>query len=317
MLEWDVGFFGFVDNREYAASGRESATFLGTQLTPEVGLLIDSTHRIRFGMNLLHEFGTKQFSNKISPTVYYNYQKDHISFYMGAFPRRGLTDDFSRALLSDTLIYFRPNHTGLLFKVEKPLLNQNIWIDWVSKQSADQREQFMVGASGKVQLGMFFVAHDALLWHNALPDNPPEDMHLQDNVAITAQVGIDMTKISDLDSLTFGVGGILSADRLRGVYDWKGARGALIEVHGAYRSFFVHNTFYVGDRQALALGDDFYSEKLYNRLDLGWSPLRNKRFSAKLIASFHFTAGAIDNQQTLLLRYNIGSAHLLKNTRFK
>jgi len=317
VLEWDVGFFGFVDNREYAASDRESATFLGTQLTPEVGLLVDSTHRIRFGMNLLHEFGTKQFSNKISPTVYYNYTKEDISFYMGAFPRANLTEDFSRALLSDTLTYFRPNHTGMLFKIDKPGLCQNIWIDWVSKQTVDQREQFMVGASGKFRIENFFIAHDALLWHNALPKNPTENTHLQDNVAITAQLGIDISSLSGLDSLTLGVGGILSADRLRGVYEWRGAKGGLIEAHAAYRSFYLHNILYWGEPQILALGDDFYSEKFYNRVDAGWAPFRSERFSAKLVASFHFTSGAVDNQQALVLRYNIGSGYLLKNTRFK
>lgn len=317
MLEWDVGFFGFVDNREYTASNRESATFLGAQFTPEVGLWVDSTHRIRFGINMLHEFGTKQFSSKLTPTIYYNYQKDHIDFYLGSFPRAQLTENFSRALLSDTLMYFRPNHTGMLFKIEKSHFFENVWIDWVSKQTVEQREQFMVGASGNVKFGRFFFSHDALLWHNALPKDPMEDVHLQDNAAITAQLGINLSTYTGLDSLTLGAGAILSADRLRDVYDWRSGAGALIEAHVAYRSFFLNNITYFGDKQVTALGDDFYSEEFYNRLDLGWTPFQQKRFSAKLIASFHFTEGAVDNQQSLVLRYNIGAGHLLKNTRFK
>lgn len=317
VLEWDLGFYGFVDNREYATSDRESATFLGTQLAPEIGLWVDSTHRIRFGINLLHEFGTEQFSSKISPTIYYNYHQKDIDFYIGAFPRAKLTDKFPRSLLSDTLMYFRPNHTGMLFKIEKQRLYQNIWIDWISKQTTIQREQFLVGASGHIKFGRFFISHDALLWHNALPDNPIEDIHLRDNAAATAQFGVDLSTYSKLDSLTIGIGGILSADRLRGVYEWKGAKGGLIEAYVGYNSFFFHNTLYFGEEQALALGDNFYSEKFYNRLDLGWAPFRGQRFSAKLVASFHFTKDGVDNQQALILRYNIGSGHLLKNTRFK
>lgn len=317
MFEWDVGFFGFVDNREYAASDRESSTILGTQFTPEIGLRADSVHRIRFGMNLLHEFGTKKFSNKITPTIYYNYHKNQVDFYIGSFPRAKLTDRFPRSLLSDTLIYFRPNHTGMLFKVENSRLNQTVWIDWVSKQTVDQREQFMVGASGTVKFGTFFFSHDALLWHNALPKDPMDDVHLQDNAAISLRLGANLTKYTQLDSLAFGVGGLLSVDRLRGVYEWKGAKGAIVEAHAGYRSFFLHNTLYFGDDQVTALGDNFFAEQIYNRLDIGWTPFRRERLSAKLVATFHFTKGAIDNQQALTLRYNIGAGHLLKNAKFK
>src|SRR5690606_24248676 len=97
MLEWDFGFFGFADNHEYSASDRDSPTLIGLQFSPEVGLLVDSTHRVRFGANILHEFGSSKISSKINPTIYYNYTKKSINFYMGVFPRVGLVDGFSRA----------------------------------------------------------------------------------------------------------------------------------------------------------------------------------------------------------------------------
>jgi len=315
-LEWDIGFFGFADNREYSASDRDSPTLIGLQFAPEVGLLMDSINRIRFGVNILKEFGTNNFS-KINPTLYYNYKKQHIDFYIGLFPRVGLVDGFSNALLSDTLQYYRPNLSGMLFRYEKKNIYQQLWIDWNSKQSETQREQFLVGLSGNVKMGSFFLRHEAVLWHNALPKNNDENIHIQDNAAIAAYLGLDLSPKVKLDSLMLSAGSLLSFDRNRGIDKWNSPIGFLIEGYAAYKSFYIHNILYLGEPQFIALGDDFYSEDRYNRLDLGWAPFRNQRLSAKLAVSFHFTPGAIDNQQTLNLRYNIGAKHKLKDSWFK
>jgi len=316
-LEWDLGFFGFADNREYSASNRNSPTLIGLQFSPEVGLLMDSTHRIRFGVNVLHEFGSKNNSSKVNPTAYYNYSKKDISFFMGLFPRVGLVDGFSKALLNDTLQYYRPNLSGILFRYEKQKFYQQIWIDWNSKQSETQREQFLVGLSGKIKFGNFFFGHEAVLWHNALPKNADENTHLQDNAAVVGKFGIDLSSKTKVDSLTLSAGGLFSFDRDRGIDKWKSPRGVLVEAYAAYKAFFVSDILYFGDPHHISLGDSFYSEERYNRLDLGWAPFRNKKLTAKLIMSFHFTPDGISNQQTLNLRYNIGAKHKLKDSWFR
>lgn len=316
-LEWQLGFFGFADNREYSASGRNSPTLIGLQLAPEVALAMDSTHKIHFGMNLLHEYGSHFKNNRVSPTVFYTYQKDNISFYIGLFPRQGLVDGYSNALLSDTLQYHKPNLSGMLFRYEKQKVVQQVWIDWYGKQSATQREQFLVGISGNVKLRNLFLGHEGLLWHNALPLNADENTHIQDNAGFRAYLGIDLSSQVKLDSFSVSAGGLFSFNRDRGLGHWQKAKGVLIEGHAAYRSFYLHNILYLGEAQYLALGDNFYSEDRYNRLDLGWAPFRNKRLSAKLALSLHFTPGAIDNQQTLHLRYNIGAKHKLVRSQDK
>lgn len=315
-FEWDLGFFGFADNREYSSSGRPSPTLIGLQLSPEVGLLMDSTHRVRVGINLLHELGSKNNASKVNPTLYYNYKKEHINFFMGLFPRAGLVDGFSNALLSDTLQYYRPNLSGILFRYEKQKIFQQIWLDWNSKQSETQREQFLVGLSGNVKLGSVFLAHEAVLWHNALPKNADESMHLQDNATMSARLGWDLSSRTKVDSLTLSAGALMSLNRDRGVDVWESPVGMFVEGYVAYKAFFIHNILYMGEPQKSALGDSFYSEKTYNRLDLGWIPLRSKRLSAKLAVSFHFTPGAISNQQTFSLRYNIGAQHKLRASWF-
>src|SRR5690606_15379771 len=122
--------------------------------------------------------------------IYYNYTKKSINFYMGVFPRVGLVDGFSRALLSDTLQYYRPNLSGMLFRYEKKHIFQQVWIDWNSKQTETQREQFLVGLSGNVKVGDFSFGHEAVLWHNALPKNHDATIHLQDNAALIGRFGM-------------------------------------------------------------------------------------------------------------------------------
>lgn len=128
-LEGNLNFHGFADNREYARSKRFSETIFGLRVTPSVGLLIDSAHRIRLGVNVMHEFGSPKFSNKADIVAYYQYLKKDWNFYMGAFPREGLISDFPRAILNDTLNYYRPNVEGMLVKYENENWKQVIFID--------------------------------------------------------------------------------------------------------------------------------------------------------------------------------------------
>jgi len=314
-LEWNINFFAFADNREYSASGRESPTFMGLQLAPEVGLLMDSTHRLRLGMNLLKEFGTSNFS-RIEPTVYYQYDRPNIDFFIGVFPRSGLTDDFSNALLSDTVRYYRPNLNGILFRYKKADFFQQVWIDWRSKQTEYQREQFIVGISGKLRRGLLSLEHEAILWHNALPKNNTANFHVEDNAAVKLQLGMDLSAITVLDSLALRAGGLFSFDRDRAIDKWHSAKGLIAEADASFRSFYLKNTLYWGDSQRIALGDDFFSEGRYNRLDVGWMPFRGEGLTASMGISLHFTPGAIDNQQTLILRYPLGGRTRLQKERF-
>lgn len=315
-LEWNINFFAFADNREYSVSDRESPTYMGLQLAPEAGLLMDSTHRIRVGMNLLKEFGTNNF-RRIEPTIYYQYQQRAVDFYIGVFPRVGLTDNFSNALLSDTVRYYRPNLNGILFRYKKSHVFQQVWIDWRSKQTEYQREQFIVGVSGKLSRGLFSVEHEAILWHNALPSRNEAGVHVEDNAALKLQLGVDFSSKTALDSLALRAGGLFSFDRDRAIDKWNATKGLIIEADLAYRSFYMKNTLYWGDPQVIALGDDFFSENRYNRLDLGWMPFRGNGLTARLEVSLHFTPGAIDNQQTLILRYPLGATYGLKKERFR
>ncbi|QNL51474.1 hypothetical protein H8S90_07835 [Olivibacter sp. SDN3] len=310
-LEWNLHTFGFADNREYTNAGLYSQSILGIRVAPEIGISVDSIHRVRFGINFLQEFGAQPFGAKVNPTAYYNYENKGVSFYLGAFPRVDLIGDYPRAVLNDTLMYYRPNIEGLFLRYQKEGFHQQLWVDWTSRQTANDREQFMVGLSGKFQKNLFFFSHHLTMLHTASSLN--ETFPVRDNMTGMLQLGLDLSKRTTLDSLTFSAGMLLSLDRQRGLYESRTPKGAIIDVHAAYRAVFLNNTFYKGQAHDIMFGDRFYTKDTYNRLDLGWKPFRLANLEGSFMLSLHFTPGQISNQQMLLLRYNLGGGIKLKD----
>lgn len=304
-LEGVLNFHGFVDNREYAKSNRYSQTIFGSRISPEIGVVIDSTHRIRIGVNALQEFGDKNFFGKVDPVVYYQYQKKNWNLYFGAFPRLNLIDDYPRALLADTFQYFRPNVEGMLVKYETATFKETVWVDWTGKQTDNDRETFLFGFSGKYQPNRFFVSHYAYMYHYALSAISPSTQYLEDNGAIDVRVGYDFSKSTFIDSLTISAGGMMSIERVRGLGTSSNPKGVVANLYAGYKRFSVANTFYKGEGHRLINGDAFYTAETYNRLDLGWTPILMKNIEGKFTFSFHFVDDIIDSQQAFSLRYRL------------
>ncbi|RZK80629.1 MAG: hypothetical protein EOO92_07380 [Pedobacter sp.] len=311
-VEGALNLHSFADNREYGKSGRYPQTIFGIRFSPELGLLLDSTHRIRVGFNAIHEFGSSKFTDRIEPVVYYQYMKKNWDFYMGAFPRHNLLSDYPRALLNDTLNYYRPNVEGMLVKFENENWKQTVWIDWTSRQTATARENFLFGISGKYKKGVFFLSHYAMMLHNAGPAVDIEGDHIEDNGALIIKPGIDLSDKTFLDSLTLNAGGMMSFERVRTVGDWNTPKGLLLELHASYHNFGITNSYYKGEGHNIRFGDRFYTSKVYNRTDLTWRPIVYKNIEGIFALSFHFVDGVVDNQQSFGLRYNISGKRPIK-----
>lgn len=308
-IGWHIDFHGFADNREYAKSNRYSQSILGMRIAPELRFSSDSIHFLHGGVNLLHEFGSVNTTAKhLSPTVYYNYRQRGHDFYIGMFPRKDLLAGYHRAILNDTLDYYRPNIEGMLWKYANSTFHQQVWIDWTSRQTETHREQFLVGLSGRAHAGILYFTHHITLWHDAGRKNNTDEheMPVRDNGATMLKLGTDLSRLVFLDSLDISGGGIVSYDRLRGIYDWRTPKGFIADLYAEYRKIFIANTVYAGEGLDIAYGDRFYTADFYDRLELGWKPLQYKGLESKFTLSFHFTRGAVDNQQQFTLRYNIG-----------
>ncbi len=312
-LEGSLGLHTFADNREYARTHRFSQTIFGLRFSPEIGLLLDSTHRLRVGFNALHEFGSPRFTNEFLPVVYYEFKQQDWNFYMGVFPRHNLLSDYPRAVLNDTLSYYRPNVEGMLLKYENENWRQVFFIDWTSRQTATARENFIFGLSGKYKKDLFFFSHYAMMLHNAGPAIDIPGDHIEDNGAIAVKAGLDLSGRTFLDSLTVNVGGLMSFERVRTIGSWQTPKGLLLETAMEYKRFGVTNSFYKGDGHHIVNGDQFYTAKTYNRTDLSWRPKIYKGIEGQFTLSFHFLEGTVDSQQAFGIRYKIQGRKALKN----
>jgi len=306
---WNIHFHGFADNREYAKSGRYSQSILGMRLAPELLFSVDSTHELHVGINLLHEFGAdSRKTDRVLPMVYYHFSQSGHDFYIGMFPRKALLGNYHRLLLTDTLQYYRPNVEGMLWRFGKRTFHEQVWIDWTSRQTRTDREQFMVGFSGLVKPGRWYVAHQVTLWHDAgrMVEDDEDEQPVRDNGAALVKLGTDLSRMWFLDSADISVGAAFGYDRLRGIYGWNLPVGFIADVYAEYRKVFIANTVYAGEPMNVAYGDRFYMADFYNRLELGWKPLQFKGLESRFTLSFHFSKGAIDNQQQFSLHYDLG-----------
>ncbi|WP_051292942.1 hypothetical protein [Olivibacter sitiensis] len=306
QLEWRMSAFGFADNREYSVSALPSKTIFGMRFSPELGILVDSTHRFRIGVNYLKEFGnSEKFATSLDPVIYYSYEKAAVKFNIGAFPRFGHSDLFPRAVLIDTLQYYRPNIEGMLFNYTKPNFRHSMWIDWYGRQSETVREQFMAGWSGALKSTIWSFRYFGYYFHDANKLEYDPERPLRDNGSLLLTANVDLTEKTALDSLSVAVGWQSSMDRIRSVTDLRFAHGLYTELYLGYRRFFLDNIFYTGSAQLAFMADRFYGFKHYNRTDIGWKAIHSNYVDASLVLSFHHTPHGLDNQQAFLLRYNL------------
>jgi hypothetical protein len=308
----DIHFngLGWLDNREYKAFVPRSRTYSGTRTELDLGLHIDSLNSFIVGTNAIHEFGAQPYFLNAVPIAYYHFQSKKWLFNAGEFPREGLIDDYPRAMLNDTLMYYRPNVEGLLAQYTGKHIWQTGWIDWVSRQTDTQREQFLFGAEGGYKpdpKGIFYIHDYFLEEHNAgaailLPND-----HIFDNMSFEVRLGLNFTHKTGLDSLAFEAGTLTSMLRERGVNGWQTRNGFVFSAYAAYHRFALREELYTGQGSIIYYGDSYYEKKFYNRIDVIFTPFKARRIKGQFIASFHFTPGYFnDNQEVFRVTYDMG-----------
>lgn len=313
----DLNFNGlsFLDNREYKEFVGRSRTYSGTRIALDIGVNLDSLNSFRVGINSLHEFGAKPFFIKTDPTIYYQFRNLNWQFNAGAFPREGLVSDFPRAMFNDTLRYFRPNIEGLLVKHQNAHGYQTLFIDWISRQTKTDREQFIFGSSGKYQRSvqsLFYFKHFFFLLHDAGTQDPLPGDRIRDNGAIQLRMGVDLThKQSVFDSVAIEFGGMMSLERIRGVTELRTPKGVVASAYLAFKKFALYDEFYAGQGHDISYGDSYYMRRVYNRIDIIYSPFVFKRIRGQFIFSFHQTPNSIaSNQQAFRVTYDLGRRRL-------
>jgi hypothetical protein len=309
-LKMDVGLFGFFDNREYFNYYEKDQTIFGTRAYAKTGIVINKNNEFFLGADGLYEFGSSFNPYLIKPITYFHYQDKSINGYLGSFHRNNLIS-MPIVLLNDTLVYYRPNIEGLYFGYKKRHFSQDIWIDWTSRQSKEDREIFIIGGSGALKISSFFYKHDFVFTHYALTEKGGSNEHIHDNGGFYSRIGIDLSNWSIFDSLTFCSGFILSYDRLRNEYPLRYYKGSISELYIQYHRMGAKFTNYFGNGQYLITGDPLYEARNYSRLDLFIDVFKKSGIEGEIELSVHLINNFIDYSQKFTIRADIGQSRKL------
>ncbi len=304
-FEYQVLFEGIGDNREFFSNEAFPQTILGTRGAFELGVEMDG-HRLRGGLSQLFEFGSDIDSQKPKLTMYYQFKDEQTEFIFGAFPRRGKID-FPLAMLTDTLLYYRPNIEGLFGNINWDWGHQNIFVDWVSRQTETNREQFMVGSSGEIGYKNLFIQNYFLMFHDAHTASDIPGDHIKDYAGFALQGGIRTNEDSKLTGY-FKAGILASSFRERNVTDgYINAASFFAEAYGNYKNFGVKSVLNSGAGHRFAYGDQFYGVKNYLRTDVIWYFINHEKIKGRFNYSFHLIEwNDIDQQQQLSIIYVFG-----------
>ncbi|MCG6190564.1 hypothetical protein [Maribellus maritimus] len=305
-FEYQVLFEGIGDNREYSNSNKaESQSILGSRGAFEIGIEKDG-HRVRGGLSQLLEFGSDLDYHKPKLTLYYQYSDESKDFLFGAFPRRGRID-FPLAMLTDTLLYFRPNIEGMFGEVRWDWGHQNGFVDWVSRQTDTIRENFIVGFSGEIVYKNLFLQNFLLMYHDAGPAIKLQDDHVKDYLGYALQAGIRTNENSQIQS--YIKAGILSSMyRERKVTDgFQNAASLFAEANARYKNLGIKSVLSTGEGHKFKAGDRFYQVDSYWRTDAIWYFINGEHVKGIFNLSFHLVDwNYLDQQQQLSIVYIFG-----------
>jgi hypothetical protein len=304
-FEYQVLFEGIGDNREYFNEIAYPQTILGARGAFEVGVNFDN-HRLRGGLSQLLEFGSDFDAQKPKLTLYYQFKDEQNEFLFGAFPRRDKID-FPLAMLTDTLLYYRPNIEGMFGKVHWNWGYQNGFVDWLSRQTDVNREIFTTGSSGEIFLKNLFLQNYILMTHVAQKAIRIPGEEVIDYIGFALQAGIRTNEKSKLQGyLKAGILGSSYRDRFVSS-NFQNAASFFAEAKGKYKMFGLKSVLSSGDGHSFAYGDFFYHAKNYLRTDVIWYFINHEKVKGTFNLSFHVIDwNDLDQQQQLSVIYIFG-----------
>ncbi|MCL1938019.1 MAG: hypothetical protein FWF52_06465 [Candidatus Azobacteroides sp.] len=322
-MVWKANVRSFFDNTEFGRSSVQmSQTMAGVHLAPEIGLSWQNKHRIFAGVDILHEYGSNKAIDYYDPVIYYEYDGKPFRFYMGAFPRRGLLDQYPRMFFQDSIQNYRPVLNGFFWEIYSDKNYANIWLDWVGRQTSQQRESFFMGWSGRYQRGPFYAEHLAYMFHFAKTMKADTTESVHDNGLLLTSLGVDLASAADFEVLEAKVGWSMGLDRDRDAGVWNKPQGLLSELKIEYRGLGLFNTYYKGGRQQafynaysnqLYWGDPIYRSKEYNRADFYIQLIHSSVVKLKFIYSFHSTEKSLYQSQALYASFDLNNLSNKKN----
>jgi hypothetical protein len=309
-LKVQAGMFGFFDNREYFNYYENDQTIFGTRAYAKAGIALNQKNEFYWGADGLYEFGSSFDPYLIKPILYFHYHDKSLNMLVGSFQRHKLIN-LPNILLNDTLKYYRPNIEGMYFGYSRDHFTQDIWIDWTSRQTNEDREIFIIGGTGALKIRNLFYRHDFIFTHYALTARAAANEHIHDNGGFYSKAGIDLSHRSVFDSLTLSSGFTFSYDRLRNEYPLRYYNGSISELYIQYNTIGAKYTIYIGSGQILMTGDPLYEARNYSRLDIFWIFFNKPGIEGEIELSVHFVNDFVDYSQKFTIRAAISQSRKL------
>ena len=304
-FEYQVLFEGIGDNREYFNEIAYPQTIIGARGAFEVGVKFDN-HRIRAGLSQFLEFGSDIDAQKPKLTLYYQFNDAKKEFLFGSFPRRDKIN-FPLAMITDTLLYYRPNIEGMFGELRWNWGRQNAFVDWMQLQTDADREIFTAGFSGELFFGNLFIEDYFVMTHAGYPGVRIEGQHIEDYMGFSIRAGIRTNEKS-------AIKGYLKAGILNSSYQERSvtdgyliANSFFAEGYGKWKTLGLKTVLHSGGSHRFAFGDFFYRAKNYLRTDVIWYFINHEKVKGTFNLSFHVIDWAeLNNQQQLSIIYVFG-----------
>jgi hypothetical protein len=209
-------------------------------------------------------------------------------------------------MLTDTLMYYRPNIEGMYSEVKWKWGRENGFVDWVSRQTDVKREQFMAGFSGEIYHKSIFAENYLLLFHDAGPAIDIPGDHIKDYLGYSILGGVRTTSSPFQGHVKAGV--MTSYFRERSVTNgFIKATGLYAEAWGKLKNYSLKSTLHSGAGHKFAFGDNFYRANDYWRTDVTWHFINHKNVKGIFTLSFHVIDWKeLNQQQQLSVIYLIG-----------
>jgi len=316
-FSWQLRLNNFIDNMEFISSEvKKPQTLAGVNVEPRIGFTWDTIHQLHIGVNMIHEYGSPDVIDQISPLAYYEFNRKHLTFLMGAMPRDRITGSYPRILFQDSVKFYRPYINGVFFEYRNRSNYINTWLDWTGRQSETVNEAFFIGLSGRYNRGMFYLQNYGYLFHYAEKLSPETRVPLHENVFSLTSLGADFTGKTFFTRLEINAGWLFSLERSRGETDWISLNGFYSEARVEYKWFGLLNSFYTGDGlmyfydthgNDLYWGDPVYRVNTHDRTEFYVKFLQNRTVDIELGWSFHFLEGNVYQEQLLTVNININS----------
>lgn len=315
--DWNVGFQSVFDNREGSSTLTETKTVFFTALSPEVGLRLTKKDRIAVGAVWTVPNAQDWKEHRLVPTLYYRHVGKRWNFSMGLFPRTQLHEELPEFLWTDSLAYFQKNIRGMLVQYHNGMSFIDFYLDWRQMQTETRREAFNLVLHGQWQPKgkVIFAGGHVMMNHYALTKNSPEDMHIVDDFLVNPYVGIDLGKMTPLDSLSFRAGALMNIERNRARANWSARAGVNFEGVAKWKWIGLRESLYYGAKllpsfaefgNSLYPAHPFYQGKFFSRTDVNFYFYRNKYVDVHAKLRFDVAPGQFVFSQLAGVDINIG-----------